>query len=184
MPVLNWAFERSFADIGAEIRLFKPISLNAAFGMYYPGLSPVFADVYSKGYYVDVGLRYYPEDWFRYPVVYFSPLYRYQQRESIEQLNFIHGGLPYSKLTAARRTSQFGWLIAGITPQHHWKDYVAIDIGIGFGVEYRITEFLNLQSFEQDAINTGEVWVTKWDDPDGRLLPAFHFEVKVGFSLF
>ena len=67
---------------------------------------------------------------------------------------------------------------------HYWFDRLYFDWNLGLGFEHRTTDIKGLADFEWEAVNTGEVEGVKWDDAAGRILPAYHFELKIGVRIF
>lgn len=181
LTIINWRSELSFADIGAELRLYDPITLNADVGFFYQSAWSGVPE-YTQGFYTDVGLRYYG-DWTKWEGFYISPQYRYQRKSSLQELDFTPGGLPYTKLTDVNRNAHFGLIMAGVNSQYFF-DRIYFDLNLGLGAEYRVTDIQGLAGFEWEAIETGLVEGVKHDDTEGKLLPAYHFEFKIGFRLF
>ena len=181
MTIVNWRSELSYADIGAEMRIFKSLTFNADAGFYFQSHWSGVPE-YTQGFYYDAGLRHY-FDLPNWDGLYVSPQYRYQRKKSVQELDFNEAGLPYRKLVDVNRNSHFGLIMVGMNT-HYWFDRLYFDWNLGLGFEHRTTDIKGLADFEWEAVNTGEVEGVKWDDAAGRILPAYHFELKIGVRIF
>ena len=181
LSLYNWRAEMSFVDIGAEFHIHQGLSIAGDIGKYYrSGWSG--QPEFSNGFYSDASLRYYPQ--FGHGRRYYMALqYRYQRKRSLQELDFTDAGLPYRKMINVNRNSKFGFLMIGSNTSY-FSDRLYLDFSVGIGVEHRFSDLQGLASFEQDAVETGEVVGVKYDEAGGRFLPAYHFEVKLGFRIF
>ncbi|MCG8574479.1 MAG: DUF3575 domain-containing protein [Flavobacteriales bacterium] len=180
LSLLNWRTPTSYLDIGAEFRLYDSFTLDGDIGRYY---RPFWGSnqEYTRGYFSDVSLRWYPKSWEE--TYYFGLQYRYQKKKAVIEADFSDAGLPYTKLIDVDRNSNFVYALFG----HSRKvliDRLYIDWSIGLGVEHRVGVLSGVADFEQEAIESGQVDGTKYDEEAGRFLPAYYYEIKIGFSLF
>ncbi|MBN4070989.1 hypothetical protein JYT72_00635 [Crocinitomix catalasitica] len=180
--LLNWRTSLSYIDIGVEFGFAKRFSLDADVGKYYRSMLSSNSE-YTTGFFTDAALRYYPDIEMSWASYYFALQYRYQRKQSQQEIDFNDAGLPYSKLIDIERNSNMILLMFG-SNRMYFFERLYFDWNLGFGLEYRLSKMKGLVDFELEAIETGDVDGIKYDDAEGRFNPAVHFEVKIGFRIF